>query len=129
MSKGLKDLMADAAGRVQSVTAQEMKERQDRGEVDLVIDVRDAREFEEGHLPGAVNISRGLLEIRAAADSPGADPAIAANQDARIVTYCTKAPGARALLAAGTLAELGYTNVVVLRGGLNEWAEQGFAVD
>jgi rhodanese-related sulfurtransferase len=126
---GLKELLADAAGRVQGVSAQEVKERQDRGEVDLVLDVRERHEFDEAHVPGAVNISRGLLELRAADGSPSADPALAGNKDARIVTYCTKAPGLRSLLAADTLAALGYTNVVAMRGGLTEWAEGGFEVD
>jgi rhodanese-related sulfurtransferase len=97
-----------------------------RAEVDggaLVLDVREPGEFAENHIAGAVNVPRGLLELRAAADSPGADAELTAHRDARIVVYCTKSPSARSLLAAQTLGRLGYDHVSVLDGGLNAWAE------
>jgi sulfur-carrier protein adenylyltransferase/sulfurtransferase len=126
---GLKDLMAEAGGRVQAVSAEELKTRQDGGEAILVVDVRERHEFEQGHLPGAVNIPRGWLEIRAASDSPTANPVIAENPDACVVTYCTQAPGARSLFSAATLMDLGFTNVLAMRGGLNEWSDSGYSVD
>jgi len=43
--------------------------------------------------------------------------------------YCTKGPGARSLLAAQTLTNMGYENVEVLGGGLNAWAEAGLPVE
>jgi rhodanese-related sulfurtransferase len=129
MAVGLKDLMAEAGGRVTSVSAEELKQRQDAGESILVVDVRERHEFEKGHLPGAVNIPRGWLEIRAAADSPTANPVIAEKRDACVVTYCTQAPGARSLFGAATLMDLGFTNVLAMRGGLNEWSDIGYDVD
>jgi len=121
--------MAEAASRVQAVSVEELKARQDRGEPVLVVDVRERHEFEKGHVPGAVNIPRGWLEIRAASDSPLANPVIAENRDACVVTYCTQAPGARSLFGAATLMDLGFTNVLALRGGLNEWSDSGYEVD
>jgi rhodanese-related sulfurtransferase len=129
MAQGLKDLIADAASRVKRASVQDVKEQQDRGEVDFLLDVRDRHEFDAAHVHGATNISRGLLEIRAAADSPSANEMLTSNTDARIVTYCTKAPGLRSLMAADTLTKLGYTNVVAMEGGLDAWAESGFEVD
>lgn len=129
MAKGLKDLIADASGRVNTASVQEVRDGMDSGEVALVLDVRDRHEFDRGHVPGSKHISRGVLELRAADDSPSADPALAENKDALIVTYCTQSPGLRSLMAADTLAGLGYTRVVMMRGGLNEWTESGFEVE
>ena len=126
---GFKDLMAEAGGRVEPVSVEELKQRQEAGEAILVVDVRERHEFEKGHVPGAINIPRGWLEVRAAGDSPGANPVIAENPDACVVTYCTQAPGARSLFGAVTLMDLGFTNVLALRGGLNEWSENGYDVD
>jgi rhodanese-related sulfurtransferase len=108
------------AGATELVPA-EAREEIDQGA--LVLDVREPSEFAEGHIAGAVNVPRGLLEIKAASDSPVADPQLTERQDARILVYCTKSPGARSLLAAQTLRRLGYSNVAVLDGGLNAWAE------
>ncbi len=76
-------------------------------------------------VPGAVNIPRGLLELKAAADSPAADETPTARPEARIILHCAKAPSARSVLAAETLGRLGYLNVAVLEGGLNAWVEAG----
>lgn len=129
MAKGLKDLIADASGRVRTVSVQDVREGMEGGEVALVLDVRDRHEFDRGHVRGARHISRGVLELRAAEDSPSADPELAGNKDALIVTYCAKSPGLRSLMAADTLTALGYTRVVMMSGGLAEWTENGFEVD
>jgi rhodanese-related sulfurtransferase len=42
-----------------------------------------------------------------------------------MIVYCLKAPGARCVLAAETLGEMGYTNVVAMQGGLEEWRASG----
>jgi rhodanese-related sulfurtransferase len=77
----------------------------------------------------ALNIPRGLLEIRADPASPAHDAALTADRSARILVYCTKGPGARSLLAAQTLASMGYERVEVLGGGLVAWAEAGLPVE
>jgi rhodanese-related sulfurtransferase len=121
MSVGLQDLVREA-----KATVTELPPDAARAEVDggaLVLDVREPGEFAENHIAGAVNVPRGLLELRAAADSPAADAKLTAHRDARIVVYCTKSPSARSLLAAQTLGRLGYDHVSVLDGGLNAWAE------
>lgn len=104
-------------------------EAHNHSELDLIIDVREPGEYRAGHLPRAVNIPRGLLELRADPASPGADPALAADQSARILVYCTKGPGARSLLAAQTLTSMGYDRVEVLGGGLIAWTEAGLPVE
>ena len=129
MAKGLKDMVEEASGTVEVISAPAVQEGLDKGEVDVVLDVREPSEWGEGHLPGATNVPRGMLELRADPESPVTDPALSANRDARVIVYCLKAPGARSLLAAQTLGRMGYTNVAAMRGGLEEWRSAGLPAE
>ncbi|HEY0414878.1 MAG TPA: molybdopterin-synthase adenylyltransferase MoeB [Gaiellaceae bacterium] len=82
------------------------------------IDVREADEWQEGHLPRAVHVPRGHLESRIEGVAPDrAQP---------IVLYC--ASGNRSVFAAKTLQELGYTNVHHLAGGFTDWKRNGLEI-
>ena len=129
MPLGLKDMVAQALESVEGISARSVREGLDSGEVDLVIDVREPNEWNAGHIPGAMNVPRGMLELRADPESPAADPALSANRDARVIVYCLKAPGARSLLAAQTLATMGYSNVAAMRGGFEEWRAEDLPAD
>jgi rhodanese-related sulfurtransferase len=125
MPLGLSEMVEKAIAKVEAISAQDVRAGLNSGEVDLVIDVREPNEWSAGHIPGAINVPRGMLELRADPESPAADPALSANKDARVVVYCLKAPGARSLLAAQTLGTMGYSNVAAMPGGFEEWrAEQ-----
>lgn len=80
-----------------------------------VVDVREPDETIEGFLPNALLVPRGLLEFRAPQHLP--------EQDQPIVVYC--ASGNRSLLAAQTLVAMGYTSVYSLKGGINQWVQEG----
>jgi rhodanese-related sulfurtransferase len=125
---GLKDMVAAARAAVREISPAAVKDGVDSGEIDLVVDVREPREWQEGHVPGALNIPRGLLELKADPESPVADPALA-RPEASIVVYCTKAPSARSLFAAKTLQEMGFAKVSAMAAGLNGWREAGLPVD
>jgi rhodanese-related sulfurtransferase len=129
MAMGIKEMVQEALGSVEAVSAQEVREGLDGGKVDLVIDVREPKEWEGGHLPGAVNVPRGMLELRADPESPATDPALSGNRDARVIVYCLKAPGARSVLAAQTLGSMGYSNVAAMRGGFEEWRAEGLPAE
>jgi rhodanese-related sulfurtransferase len=129
MAKGLKDMVEEASETVEVISAPAVQEGLDKGEVDVVLDVREPSEWGEGHLPGATNVPRGMLELRADPESPVTDPALSANKDARVIVYCLKAPGARSLLAAQTLGRMGYSNVAAMRGGLEEWRTAGLPAE
>ncbi|PXX92446.1 sulfurtransferase [Marinobacter vulgaris] len=87
---------------------------------DMLVDVRDPDEYRAGHIPGAVNISRGMLEFKFTND-----PALE-NRDLNIVCYC-KTSG-RAALSAKALKEMGYLHVTSIAGGFDAWQEAGKAV-
>ena len=84
----------------------------------LWIDIREPDEWEQGHLPGAVHIPRGNLESRVERAAP--------DKTRPVVLYC--AVGNRSAFAAKTLAELGYTQVHSLAGGIEDWKRDGLEI-
>ncbi|MBE2263694.1 MAG: sulfurtransferase [Burkholderiaceae bacterium] len=109
------DLVAAAKSRVQEVPIDDAEPV--IRDADVLIDVREADEFAAGHLSGAVNIPRGLLEFKLSAS-----PALQ-SRDLNILLYC-KTSG-RAALSAAALHEMGYLNVRSLAGGFDAWAAAG----
>ena len=109
------DLVLDAKTRVQEVPVDAAE--QAIRDADVLIDVREADEFAAGHLPGAVHISRGILEFRLSSS-----PELG-SRDLAIVLYC-KTSG-RAALAARALHEMGYLKVQSIAGGFDAWAAAG----
>ncbi len=112
------DLVAAAKTRVQEISVQDAE--QVIRAADVLVDVREADEFAAGHVPGAVHISRGMLEFRFSG-MPALQP-----RDLTIVLYC-KTSG-RAALAAAALHDMGYLNVQSIAGGFDAWAAAGKAV-
>jgi rhodanese-related sulfurtransferase len=88
---------------------------------DVLIDVREAEEFQTGHLPGAIHMSRGMLEFKLAANPQFQ------SRDLKITLYC-KTSG-RAALCAQSLKEMGYSNISSIAGGFDAWQAAGFHVD
>ena len=86
-------------------------------EADVLLDVREGDEFANGHLPGAVHASRGMLEFKLSST-----PALTA-RDLKVVLYC-KTSG-RAALAAAAMQEMGYLNVKSIAGGFDAWVAAG----
>lgn len=114
-------LVADALTRIQTVSVTELAARPDAGP--LLIDVREPGEFAEGHLPGAINLPRGVLEFKIEAHPAlacQASPALA-DRDRAIVVYCLT--GGRSALAADSLRRLGFGHVHSLTGGITAWYE------
>lgn len=89
-----------------------------------VVDVREPAEYAAGHVPGAVNIPRGVLEFEIdghPAVNGIKDPALG-HRELPIVLCCRS--GARSALAAEALKRLGFVEPLSLAGGFNGWAEQ-----
>jgi rhodanese-related sulfurtransferase len=87
----------------------------------VLLDVREAEEWQHGHIDGSVPAPRGLVEFFADPTSPRHKEAL--DPARRVIVVC--ASGARASLAALTLKQMGYEDVVVLDGGLKAWTDAG----
>jgi rhodanese-related sulfurtransferase len=83
----------------------------------VLIDVREADEYAAGHLPGAMHLSRGMLEFKLSATA-----ALSA-RNLKVVLYC-KTSG-RAALAACAMLEMGYLDVKSIAGGYDAWVAAG----
>jgi len=85
-----------------------------------LIDVRTGKENEKSYIPGAVAIPRGVIEFRIANEDVWDDEGLyMPEKKSKIVIYCKK--GGRGTLAAKSLKDLGYTNVINLKGGFTQW--------
>ena len=123
MPASLNEMVDDAKREIELIPVEEAATRQA-----LVLDVRERGEFKEGHLPEAMLVPRGLLEIRADAEHPKREAALE-DRERPVITYCTGGSGARSALAAQTLKRMGFTNVACLDGGLDAWSAAGKPVE
>lgn len=82
-----------------------------------IIDVREYDEYAAGHLPGSINIPRGVLEFKI-----GMVPECA-NKDGAFLLYCRTS--GRAALSAVQLQKIGYSNIVSMAGGFEVWNNEG----
>ncbi len=94
MQRTFKDIMNDARQVVPEVTVDQVKQRlAGNGKQVHLIDVREKEEYREGHLPGAVSVPRGFLEMQIEEKVP--------ERDAEVIAYCQG--GTRSLIAAKIL--------------------------
>ncbi len=118
--KTVKQLIGEATREIAFLSMDEVQRHIAQRDTSLVLlDVREREAFRAGHLPGACNIPRGELELRADRELP--DPT------ARILTYCQF--GKVSTLAAQTLRIMGYTRAVALDGGVEAWAQAGHPLE
>jgi len=117
-SEGFLKLVQDAKTRVKEEDFRETKKRLDAGQKFVLIDTREDSEWARGHIPGAVHLSRGIIERDIEKTVP--------DRGAQIVLYC--GGGYRSALAADNLQMMGYRNVISMDGGWRGWTEAGFPV-
>ena len=93
-----------------NITAEEAKKIMDTEEGYIILDVRTQEEYDQGHIPGAIVISREEIAKKAGE--------VLTDKEQLILVYCRS--GRRSKLAAEALVELGYTNIKEF-GGLIDW--------
>jgi rhodanese-related sulfurtransferase len=109
-------IVNDAKSRVKETTVDEVKQKLDRGEKVLLVDVREESEFAKDHLPGAIHLGKGVIERDIEAQVP--------DVQTPMVLYC--GGGFRSAMAADNLQKMGYTNVISMDGGMREWREKNY---
>ncbi|MEJ2097142.1 MAG: rhodanese-like domain-containing protein [Deltaproteobacteria bacterium] len=113
-----KQLVEDAKKDICEVSVSEAKDLFDKGG-NLFLDCRTSKEYKMGHVPGAVNIPRGLLEFKIDKQIP--------DRETAIIMYCKT--GGRGCLATCTLCKMGYKNVKNMDGGWLAWDKAGYPVE
>ena len=118
-AKRFLDIVKNAKSRVKETDVETIRARQKKGDTFYLVDVREDNEWNQGHLPGAIHLGKGIIER----DIESVIPDV----DAEIVLYC--GGGYRSALAAENLARMGYTHVVSMDGGFRGWNEAGFPIE
>ena len=93
-----------------NITAEEAKKIMDTEEGYIILDVRTQEEYDQGHIPGATQISHEEIAEKA--------EEVLTDKDQLILVYCRS--GRRSKIAAEALVELGYTNIKEF-GGIIDW--------
>jgi rhodanese-related sulfurtransferase len=112
-------VVEEAKNAIRETDVDTIAARMEAGEEFVLIDVREDREWANGHIKGAIHLGKGVIE-RDIERTIG-DPAT------ELVLYC--GGGFRSALAAEVLQRMGYTNVSSMDGGWRVWNERGFPVE
>jgi rhodanese-related sulfurtransferase len=111
-------LVADAKKNVTEISPQDAAATLESAEA-TIVDVREKDEWDEGHIPGAIHMSRGTIELDIEEKVP--------DTNAMIITHC--GGGGRSALAAESLQKMGYKNVRSMAGGFKAWKAAGLPVE
>ncbi|MHB8399466.1 MAG: molybdopterin-synthase adenylyltransferase MoeB [Candidatus Limnocylindrales bacterium] len=117
MPRTYAELLRAAREAVPEISPAEADLLRESGAGVTIVDVREESEWEQGHVPGALHISKSYVEMEIEAAVP--------DRDRPVVLYC--AGGVRSLFAGQTLQTLGYTNIRSLAGGFQAWKSSGHA--
>ena len=107
-------LVTDAKKNISEISPQDAAAKLKSGEA-VIVDVRDKDEWDEGHIPGAMHMSRGAIELDIEEKVP--------DTNAMIICHC--GGGGRGALATESLQKMGYKNVRSMAGGLKAWKAAG----
>ena len=112
-------IATDSKSRVRECTIEDLKSLLDQSKPIVLIDVREESEFAAGHIPGAIHLSKGVIERDIETVVP--------NLSTEILLYC--GGGFRSALSADNLQRMGYQNVVSVDGGWRRWTESNYPID
>ena len=104
----------------QTITAAQLKEKMDRGDEFHLVETLLPREYEEWHLPGAINIHFNKM---------GREAKERFSQPDEIIVYCHDPECNASPIAAKKLRGMGFENVVEFSGGKKAWREAGYPVE
>ena len=125
IKKGIKELCDAAMAEIETLTVDEAQALHGKDGVTF-IDIRDPRElWRDGGVPGAINVTRGMLEFWIDPASPYYKEFF--NSGNKFVFFC--AGGLRSALATKTAQDMGLTPVCHIKGGFGAWKKSGAAVE
>src|SRR6267154_1674528 len=111
---GFEKLVVEAKKNITEISPADAAAKLNSGEA-VIVDVRDKDEWDEGHIPGALHMSRGTIELDIEEKVP--------ETNAMIICHC--GGGGRSALAAESLQKMGYKNVRSMAGGFKAWKVAG----
>lgn len=112
-------LVAETAAHITEIMPWDLAEIIQSNQNFLLIDVREANEFDAMHISGASNIPRGILEAASEFGYDETEPQLANARDQDVIVICRS--GKRSCMAAYSLQQLGFKKVSSLKTGLRGW--------
>lgn len=112
-SPGFERVCDEARKNVKEVSVQDVKKELDKKSDFILIDVREDHEWNEGHVPQALHLGKGIIERDIEERIP--------NVNSNLILYC--GGGFRSALAAESIKRLGYKNIQSMAGGIRAWKE------
>ncbi|MEE4187431.1 MAG: rhodanese-like domain-containing protein [Roseobacter sp.] len=119
LKKTAAQMVAEARARIEEVETKDLIAMVDDPEV-VIVDIRDPRERDKGHIPGSFHAPRGMVEFWVDPDSPYFKPIF--GEEKKFVFHC--ASGWRSALTVATLQDMGF-EAAHLREGFSTWEKQG----
>jgi rhodanese-related sulfurtransferase len=129
VAKTVMQMVGEAQAAVPGIGPEEARRRRQEDPTTLVVDVRDlANRRASGMVEGAIAVSAGTLPFAADTEVPEAwrDPRLQ-DRSRPVITICDLGP--MSALAAKTLRDMGFENVVYLEGGTQAWKDAGFPTE
>ena len=117
--KTFDQLVAETATQINELMPWDLAEKIENREDILLVDVRQAEEYNTMHIPNAVNIPRGILEAASEQGYDETHPQLSIARNQQVIVVCRS--GKRSCLGAHTLQLLGFVNVASLKTGLRGW--------
>ena len=112
-------LVDDAKSRIQQCDVFHINQMLINDDLDgLIIDVREESEYANAHLPNAIHLSKGIIEVKIEQLIP--------NKEQKMYLYC--GGGYRSALSADNLKKMGYQNVISVDGGFRHWVGNNFDI-
>ena len=101
----------------QAITRDEIKRRRDHDGSVVLVEALPEKYFRDAHLPGAIRINHDEVAAKA--------PSLLPDKEASVIVYCASAACENSGKAAKALEEMGYANILVYKGGKDDWMEAG----
>lgn len=129
MAKTFMQMVGEAREHVKGVSSEDARAKINENPDTLVIDVQDAKDAGAcGLIPSSMNISLGMLPIRADLELPEQmrEPKLA-DRNRPVLVTC--GAGGQAALGAYILHQMGFTDVAFIEGGTAAWKNAGYEVE
>ena len=110
-------LVSNARKAIKECSVYDLKKELDGGNKNyLIVDVREESEYAADHVPGAVHMGRGVIEVKIEQLIP--------NKEQPMMLYC--GGGFRSALVAESIQKMGYTGAISVDGGMRGWKTENY---
>jgi len=119
--KTFAQIAAEIAPKIKEMMPWDAEEYLESHPETLIVDIRETHEYDTMHIPDSLHVPRGILENACEWDFEETEPELVKAREKPVLLVCRS--GNRTTLAAYTLQQMGYENVISLKTGLRGWSD------